>query len=488
MNRFLILLIFLTGMSLSAQQVTYAGLRITSTTTWRGTIIIEGDVVVEPHALLKIEPGTRIYFKPNTDKTRGGVDKTRSELIVKGVLSVKGNAQNMVLFSSATQEPRMGDWYGIRLLNPKETSLINYAQVEYAYNGISIKKSNPRIAHCQLRLNYNAGISVEIKARPKINNTLISENGYAGVITALGARPVFHKCIISLNQIGVITFSLSQPNFGDLEKGPANTTGQNEIFGNEEYDIYNHSNKTIKAENNAWGDAGVADLDKHIFDGRDDSRYGVVDFEPVLGAREQQRPDILQLAGNSPAPAAVTPSGNKPETSATNKPAGNPTRTVFTPVTRKPVAKPELNVPNIADEEKPPPNKEETHREVADATPSETPVENNNETDQSDEEPVQPAIDYDQPFVELVLDSRKSEIIKKVAPVITSDAPRASGRVIVRALVDKTGRVAEASVVRSLNPYHDRLALNAAKKFRYKVGTVKGVPVRFYTNIVFRFE
>ena len=79
----------------------------------------------------------------------------------------------------------MGDWYGIELLNPQNISIIDYSIIEYGYDGLSIKKNNPLIRNSQIRLNYNSGINVEVKADPKIIKNIISENGYAGVIASL---------------------------------------------------------------------------------------------------------------------------------------------------------------------------------------------------------------------------------------------------------------------------------------------------------------
>ena len=132
------------------QQQVISGLKITKPVTWSGTIIIEGDVTVENQGRLTVEAGTKILFRPQTDKTGSGNDKTRSELIIKGSLVVKGQMERKVTFSSMSKEPRMGDWYGIYIGNPKQMSIIDYAIIEYAYNGIMIKKSNPVIRNSHI--------------------------------------------------------------------------------------------------------------------------------------------------------------------------------------------------------------------------------------------------------------------------------------------------------------------------------------------------
>ncbi len=472
------LILILTGFSL-AQQVTLSGMKITTSTTWRGTILIEGDVVVEPKAILTIEAGTRVYFRPNMDKMRGGADKTRSELLVKGVLIVKGTQDNLVLFSSATQEPHMGDWYGIRLLNPRESSIINYARIEYAYNGINIKKSSPQISHSQIQLNYNAGMTVEVKATPRISNSIISENGYAGVITSLGAKPVFTKTIISLNQIGIISFSLSQPNLGDLSTGSRDAVGQNELFANEEYDLYNHTNLEIKAENNTWGVDDPQAVADHIYDREDDAKYGKVDYIPILGQQIQNRAELIQLtqAVTEPQPPVglleqTTPEPGQQADSREGTSGELPSGVGAETETLSRQEEPALALEEASSPLQP---KREDNPGKAEKKPEKA-------------KPTDDGIDYDQVFMELLLDAKKSEIISKARPDLSGyTVLRSKGRVIVRAVVGKDGRVESASVVRSLNPVLDRLSREAAEKFRYKVGTVKGRPVRFVTNILFRF-
>jgi TonB family protein len=80
-------------------------------------------------------------------------------------------------------------------------------------------------------------------------------------------------------------------------------------------------------------------------------------------------------------------------------------------------------------------------------------------------------------------------IKKKVAPVIdnTRRGLGAHGRIIVRVVVGKMGRVESARVLRGLNPYYDQLAMDAAMKFIFEQGTIKGNPVRFSSSLIFEF-
>ena len=204
---------------LTAQERVLSGLTITKNTVWRGTIRLKGDVIVKKNVKLIVEGGTKILFADNTDVTKSGKDKTKSEIIVEGIIDVQGDINNKVIFTSAADNPRMGDWYGITIINPSVASIIEYAVIEYAYNAISTKRSHPQIRKCQIRYNYNAGLLFEVKSNPKVIENIISENGYAGIICKLGSKPVLTGNLIALNQIGVVVFSMSKPNFGRLSKG-----------------------------------------------------------------------------------------------------------------------------------------------------------------------------------------------------------------------------------------------------------------------------
>ena len=65
---------------------------------------------------------------------------------------------------------------------------------------------------------------------------------------------------------------------------------------------------------------------------------------------------------------------------------------------------------------------------------------------------------------------------------------KATGRVIVRVVVDKNGNVESAQILKGINEFYDQECLKAAKEFKFEQGTVKSVPVRFSTNLFFMFD
>ena len=478
----IILIVSLCISSVQAQTKIIEGMRINKSVHWSGTIIIRGDVVITRNGRLVIDSGTNIYFEPNTDVSKSGKDKTKSELVVEGVIIAKGSINNKILFGSKSDKPRMGDWYGITISNPKQISTFEYCTIEYAYNGIYIKKSNPQILNSHLRYNYNAGIIAAVKSEPVIKSSIISENGYAGLICELGARPTLSKNLITLNQIGIVIFSMSQPDLGDLTGGKNGNQGENRIFDNHDYNLYNHSSKDVLAQNNYWGSEVSADIESKLYGKKDDPRYGKVLYKPILGAK-QSLSNLVALAQNTAEPANQPPGG----TDITQSQTGNET-----------AQNPQANTQETAELTQTTVSQEDTvklkHRtlsniigQFAAATPPQKPKEKPLPKVQKKKQ--KPQLNYEQVFLDAFLDKRK-QIVNKVVPVIND--PRrglgASGKVIVKVIVDKNGKVESAQILRGLNYYFDEISLTAAKKFVFKPGTIKGKRVKFSTTLLFEFK
>ncbi len=66
--------------------------------TWTGPapIVLQGDVIVPAGTTLTIDPGTTVHAQFLTDKTYGGLDPSRIEIIVEGVLESNGAVGNEV--------------------------------------------------------------------------------------------------------------------------------------------------------------------------------------------------------------------------------------------------------------------------------------------------------------------------------------------------------------------------------------------------------
>ncbi len=481
----IVVLQFVLAALLSAQTTVIDHKVIRGQERWSGTVLIKGDVVVGRGARLVIEPGTVVRFVANTDLARSGKDKTRAELIVKGSIFARGNIGRKITFTSASTNPRMQDWYGIQIMNLNNAAVFEYVIVEYAYNGIDIKKSDPTIKNCQIRFNYNAGVRVAVRSKARLIGNIIQDNGYAGVICETGAEPILTDNMITKNQIGIIAFGSARPHLGDLAASNSVNPGRNGLFDNYEYDLYNHSSNDLKAEGNSWGTQERDLIMKHIYDGQDASRYGLVDFNPIIGNIDLERKFLLAQTESQPPPEKVGQTTS--ETAQTTETALQPEMQPQTMDTtaRLTAAEPPLQQQTTFSDT----SAQQTF--APETTEQQTLTLNENlQPEENEPENKQPEmqIDYNQVFMDVFLD-KKAKIIKKVPPVIDDPARGmyAHGKVIVRLIVGKDGRVEQAKILRGLNYYYDDLALKAARKFVYEPGTVKGVKVRFSTSVLFKF-
>ena len=54
-----------------------------------------------------------------------------------------------------------------------------------------------------------------------------------------------------------------------------------------------------------------------------------------------------------------------------------------------------------------------------------------------------------------------------------------SGAATMDIIINESGSVDSATIVTSLNPQYDRMALNAARNWQYKPATYNGTPVKY---------
>ena len=383
----------------------------------------------------------------------------------------------------------MGDWYSLQFLHLKSGTLLEYCVIEYAHNGLTIKNSHLLVSNCEIRYNYHAGIRTEVKSTAEIKNSIISENGYAGLICELGSKPVLSDNIISLNRIGIVIFSLSQPNLGNMTPGENYNPGRNNIYSNEEYNLYNHSNKKIVAENNFWGDRNRSIVADKVYDQEDNSKYGAVDFLPILRESGQQNlGSMLLLAQDSrqtgpPATTSPVQIQSDPSTIEETTTAGVDTATNMTETQNLAVNQVKVTKDTTMDISK---KLDEMAPLMASAAKTE-PVVRQLAVDSKE---VEKKIDYNQIFLELFLDGGKKKYRSR-PQLQASKIPRnvyQEGEVRIKVVVDQRGNVESATVLRGINDILDRIVVETVENFKYKSGRINGKPVKFSTSEVFRFQ
>ncbi len=155
------------------------------TTTWVGTIIVTGDIIVPKGQVLTIAKGTSVQFVA-TDQNKDGYGDYN--IYVYGKLNVVGTADQPVVFTVYGAKKEVGKaWQRIQLKG--EGSAIAHAVIEYARWGIeALDKST--IANTTLRYNRQ-GIRASTGASVVASKLKVTQNIEAGVYATSNANLTF---------------------------------------------------------------------------------------------------------------------------------------------------------------------------------------------------------------------------------------------------------------------------------------------------------
>lgn len=166
---------------------------ITKDEVWSGEIHVENYIFVPKGVTLTIMPGTVVRFKHYRGYTEPG---ERLGIVIAGTLIAVGTPENQIWFTSDSPDPINGDWHMLRFEDAGDDSVIKYAVVEFAQQGINMWNSSPTISHTIVRWNNWEGIYLESYCKPLLEYNLIYENGYNGV-----AMEQFNEAILKYNTI-----------------------------------------------------------------------------------------------------------------------------------------------------------------------------------------------------------------------------------------------------------------------------------------------
>lgn len=300
MSKFLLIVLVIISVSDSAAREYFSG-SIERDTRWIGDIYINGDVTVPQGIILSIESGSRIFFKPDTDAQSSGKDPERSELIINGVLLARGKSgQGSILFTPESEPALVNNWYGIIIKNMNEKSILENCIIEYGYKGLTCYGSAPLVKECSFRFNYYSGISCEVQSDAIVEECVILGNGFSGINCELASAPVVSRSIITQNNIGVISFSNSQPDLGHSIPQDDQSAGLNRIFNNFDYDIYNHSVYPLLAQNNYWNTSSMDEIRFRIYDYHENSSFGQVIFQPTYLNSSGRKKGHLKIFSRNP--------------------------------------------------------------------------------------------------------------------------------------------------------------------------------------------
>jgi len=279
-------------------------------TTWRGRVIVTGDVMVDKGVTLTIEPGTEVRFRRIDEKSPEnlfGIESPyypEAELIVRGRLIAKGKPGREIIFTSDAIDARAKDWGAINFLG-SEGNEVEYARILCAYNGVHAHGSSVTVRHCQFVKN-GVGISFkaeqEVKDAPwygKRSHLVITDNIFARNKGGIGFRN--SDAEISYNEIRDNKF------FGIWAKEDVKAVVEhNEITGNikgvflyqtrglviRNNNIYDNRRYNVACadaqdypvdfSNNWFGTINREKIAESVFDHAEDPDLAVISFEPFL--------------------------------------------------------------------------------------------------------------------------------------------------------------------------------------------------------------
>lgn len=188
---------------------------------WRGGISITGDTEILGD--LEILPGTIIRFAVQDDQNGGDetpadgyndndptrlldYSKTHSELVVIGKLVAVGTPEKRILFTSASEIPKIADWVGITPYG--DGARIEYSIIEWSRHGIGLgDKATPNSVFRNniIMQTMWGGLSLG-KSSAKAYNNEIYECGHEG-IDVQGGNPVIMGNYIHDCHAGIVVLS-----------------------------------------------------------------------------------------------------------------------------------------------------------------------------------------------------------------------------------------------------------------------------------------
>ena len=499
-------------------QVAVSG-KLSQDTRWSGVVLVQGDLEVPRGVTLTIAPGSKIRVAAKSDAEAGGKDVQHVEIVVKGQLIADGlEGEGLITFTSNSAAPRMHDWYGIVLKNPRQASLINNCVIEYASKGITCFGSSPRITNCVIQYNQYAAISCEVRSRAVIRSCTLIGNDFSGVVCELASRPLIENCIISQNSNGVVIFDQSQPDLGRLNPGEGESGGENFIVNNFDANIANNGSFDIYAQNNIWNLTVAEDIQETLVDQVKNPTRGAVLFLPYFDG--QSRP-ARSAPNNVVRTAAITP---EPSPEVDNRFAeATTTPPQPSPESETPRESLTLNASTAAaaDESQAqinnPPDALSTNSGIRPATTSQivddTAAMTLDEGATADKDtveiplvseavkpivrtqppvnkptPVQNAIA--EPVIEPMLDGGKRQYVSRATPKYPTiyRKTQTEGKVFVKVIIGRDGNVESHQVLRTDGDLFTEAALVALSSYRYKPGTHKGNPVKFTVVEPFYFK
>lgn len=171
------------ALAVAAQAATIVSGPIISNTAWTadgGPYEVAGDVAVQGGAVLTIEAGTRIVFRPGTNLT-----------IVQGTLRALGRADAPVVLTSVrdtpADTPAPGDWGQLTFTDGTNDggTLLEHVTVAFG-SGVRIERASPTLNALRLERNSGPAIAIDLASSPVGSGLSAEGNQLDGILVPAG--------------------------------------------------------------------------------------------------------------------------------------------------------------------------------------------------------------------------------------------------------------------------------------------------------------
>jgi len=239
--------------------------QILTDTVWEGIVRIDGTVHVAKGVTLTIRPGTEVRFVRRDADADGLGDAT---LAVEGRLLAVGSREEPIVFCSAEQQPRAGDWLEIRVDFSKEAQL-RYCEIRDSAYTLHAHFTHGMMTDSHVHHNIDGcrlGESTFL-----FRNNLFEDNLGKGINFRNATVEVEYN-IIRRNGSGIFLF----------ETDKASRIHHNNIYDNE-YNLRlgDFFTGAVKTNDNWWGSSDQKRIHKAIYDRRSDPHIGTVTVAPA---------------------------------------------------------------------------------------------------------------------------------------------------------------------------------------------------------------
>ena len=276
--------------------------QILADTVWQGNITIDGTVRVAKGATLTIRPGTKIAFVRRDRDQDGLGDAT---LIVEGSLIAVGTAAAPILFQSAEQNRRPGDWLEIRVDFSRET-VLQYCEIRDSAYTLHAHFTKGSLTDSIIRNNIDGSRLGE--ARFTLSHNLFEDNIGKAINFRNSSVQIDHN-IFRRNGSAIFLFE---------------TDRESVITANNFYDnqvnlrLGDFFKGEVRLENNWWGSFDPQKIAAAIYDREDNPDIGTVHTAPAkkwiaqTGPRDNVRLDrVWEFKTSGFVDAALVAAGGK---------------------------------------------------------------------------------------------------------------------------------------------------------------------------------